>query len=138
MHCWGLTETPVAEKVVDGVYALRGWGIAMQLRHRSPGRWIIVDTGDSTRPRPMRELLERTLGKGVPAKGGGPLAELDGTLDRSHLMPAAMRSPTVMAATERPFTPTAWSTNRACVCCGEIKSSNALPAALRFPCHGLA
>jgi len=28
---------------------------------------------------------------GIPATGGRPLAELDGTLDRSHLMPAAAR-----------------------------------------------
>jgi len=63
---WGLTETPVAEKVVDGVYALRGWGIASSYAIEAPDGWIIVDTGDSTRAAAeMRELLERTLGKKI-------------------------------------------------------------------------
>ena len=63
---WGLTETPVAEKVVDGVYALRGWGIASSFAIEAPDGWIIVDTGDSTRAAAeMRELLERTLGKKI-------------------------------------------------------------------------
>jgi alkyl sulfatase BDS1-like metallo-beta-lactamase superfamily hydrolase len=63
---WGLTETTVAEKVVDGVYALRGWGIASSYALEAPGGWIIVDTGDSTRAAAeMRELLERTLGKKI-------------------------------------------------------------------------
>lgn len=34
-----------------------------------------------------RELADFVLGKGVPAKGTGPLAELDDVLDRSHLLP---------------------------------------------------
>jgi glyoxylase-like metal-dependent hydrolase (beta-lactamase superfamily II) len=60
---WGLTETPVAEKVVEGVYALRGWGIASSYAIEAPDGWIIVDTGDSTRAAAeMRELLEQTLG----------------------------------------------------------------------------
>ena len=60
---WGLTETTVAEKVTDGVYALRGWGIASSYAIEAPGGWIIIDTGDSTRAAAeMRELLERTLG----------------------------------------------------------------------------
>ena len=63
---WGLTEKPVAEKVVDGVYALRGWGIASTYAIEAPDGWIIVDTGDSTRAAAeMRELLERTLGKKI-------------------------------------------------------------------------
>ena len=63
---WGLTETPVAEKVVDGVYALRGWGIASSFAIEASDGWIIVDTGDSTRAAAeMRELLERTLGKKI-------------------------------------------------------------------------
>jgi alkyl sulfatase BDS1-like metallo-beta-lactamase superfamily hydrolase len=63
---WGLAETPVAEKVVEGVYALRGWGIASSYAVEAPDGWIIVDTGDSTRAAAeMRELLERTLGKKI-------------------------------------------------------------------------
>jgi len=60
---WGLTDTKVAEKVKDGVYALRGWGIASSYALETPDGWIIIDTGDSTRAAAeMRELLERTLG----------------------------------------------------------------------------
>ena len=33
---WGLTESKVAEKVVDGVYALRGWGIASSFALNAP------------------------------------------------------------------------------------------------------
>lgn len=63
---WGLTETPVAEKVLEGVYALRGWGIASSYAIEAPEGWIIIDTGDSTRAAAeMRELLERTLGKKI-------------------------------------------------------------------------
>jgi len=63
---WGLTETKVAEKVTEGVYALRGWGIASSYALEAPDGWIIVDTGDSTRAAAeMRELLERTLGRKV-------------------------------------------------------------------------
>jgi alkyl sulfatase BDS1-like metallo-beta-lactamase superfamily hydrolase len=63
---WGLTETKVAEKVVDGVYALRGWGIASSYAVEAPGGWIIVDTGDSTRVAgEMRAMLEQTLGRKI-------------------------------------------------------------------------
>jgi len=63
---WGLTETKVAEKVTEGVYALRGWGIASTYALEAPNGWIIVDTGDSTRAAAeMRELLERTLGRKI-------------------------------------------------------------------------
>jgi len=63
---WGLTETKVAEKVTEGVYALRGWGIASSYALEAPDGWIIVDTGDSTRAAAeMRELLERTLGRKI-------------------------------------------------------------------------
>ena len=63
---WGLTEAKVAEKVVDGVYALRGWGIASSYALEAPQGWIIVDTGDSTRAAAeMRETLERAVGKKV-------------------------------------------------------------------------
>jgi len=63
---WGLTETPVAEKVTDGVYALRGWGIASSYAIEAPDGWIIIDTGDSTRvAAEMRALLEQTLGRKI-------------------------------------------------------------------------
>lgn len=63
---WGLTETTVAEKVTDGVYALRGWGIANSYAVEAPGGWIIVDTGDSTRvAAEKREKLEQALGRKI-------------------------------------------------------------------------
>lgn len=63
---WGLTETTVAEKVVDGVYALRGWGIASSYAIEAPDGWIIVDTGDSTRAAAeMREKLEQAVGRKI-------------------------------------------------------------------------
>lgn len=63
---WGLTETTVAEKVTDGVFALRGWGIASSYALEAPGGWIIVDTGDSTRAAAeMRGKLEHAVGRKV-------------------------------------------------------------------------
>ena len=63
---WGLTETTVAEKVTDGVYALRGWGIASSYALEAPGGWIIVDTGDSTRAAAeMRQKLEQAVGRKI-------------------------------------------------------------------------
>ncbi len=44
------------------------------------------------------ELADFVLGKGAPAKGGEPLAELDRALDRSRLMPPAMAVPAVLDA----------------------------------------
>jgi alkyl sulfatase BDS1-like metallo-beta-lactamase superfamily hydrolase len=44
------------------------------------------------------ELADFVLGKGVPAKGGGPLAELDRVLDRSRLLPPTMPTPEVLDA----------------------------------------
>ena len=63
---WGITDKKVAEAVIPGVYALRGWGIANTFAIEAPGGWIVVDTGDSTRAAAeMREMLERTLGKKI-------------------------------------------------------------------------
>jgi len=63
---WGLTETTVAEKVTEGVYALRGWGIASSYALEAPGGWIIVDTGDSTRAAAeMRQKLEQAVGRKI-------------------------------------------------------------------------
>ena len=62
----GVTNSKVAERVADGVYALRGWGIAHSFAIEAPDGWIVVDTGDSTQAAAeMRELLERTLGKKI-------------------------------------------------------------------------
>jgi alkyl sulfatase BDS1-like metallo-beta-lactamase superfamily hydrolase len=63
---WGITASKVAEEVVKGVYALRGWGIASSYAVDAPEGWIIVDAGDSTRAAAeMRALLEKTIGKKV-------------------------------------------------------------------------
>jgi alkyl sulfatase BDS1-like metallo-beta-lactamase superfamily hydrolase len=60
---WGIGNTKRVELVTDGVYALRGWGIASSFAIEAPGGWIIVDTGDSTRAAAeMRAMLEETLG----------------------------------------------------------------------------
>ena len=44
------------------------------------------------------ELADFVLGKDAPAKGGGPLAELDRVLDRSRLMPPTTPTPAVLDA----------------------------------------
>jgi len=59
----GATEAKIAEPVAEGVYALRGWGIAHSFAIEAPDGWIIVDTGDSTQTAAeMRETLERAVG----------------------------------------------------------------------------
>jgi alkyl sulfatase BDS1-like metallo-beta-lactamase superfamily hydrolase len=59
----GITESKIAERVAEGVYALRGWGIAHSFAIEAPNGWIVVDTGDSTRAAAeMRETLERAVG----------------------------------------------------------------------------
>jgi alkyl sulfatase BDS1-like metallo-beta-lactamase superfamily hydrolase len=63
---WGIGNAKRVERVTDGVYALRGWGIASTFAIEAPGGWIIVDTGDSTRAATeMRAKLEETLGRKV-------------------------------------------------------------------------
>lgn len=63
---WGIGNTKRVERVTDGVYALRGWGIASSFAIEAPGGWIIIDTGDSTRvATEMRARLEETLGRKV-------------------------------------------------------------------------
>jgi alkyl sulfatase BDS1-like metallo-beta-lactamase superfamily hydrolase len=63
---WGIGDQKHVERVTDGVYALRGWGIASSFAIEAPGGWIIVDTGDSTRAATeMRAKLEKTLGRKV-------------------------------------------------------------------------
>jgi alkyl sulfatase BDS1-like metallo-beta-lactamase superfamily hydrolase len=62
----GITGSKVAERVAEGVYALRGWGIASSFAIEAPDGWIVVDTGDSTRAATeMRETLERAVGKKI-------------------------------------------------------------------------
>jgi len=62
----GVTDAKVAERVADGVYALRGWGIAHSFAIEAPDGWIVVDTGDSTRAATeMRETLERAVGRKI-------------------------------------------------------------------------
>ena len=45
---WGIGNTKRVEKVTDGVYAMRGWGIASSFAIEAPAGWIIIDTGDHT------------------------------------------------------------------------------------------
>jgi len=61
---WGIGETKRVERVTDGVYAMRGWGLASSFAIETAGGWIIVDTGESTpAAAEMRAKLEETLGR---------------------------------------------------------------------------
>lgn len=63
---WGIGDTKRVEQVTDGVYAMRGWGIASSFAIDAAGGWIIVDTGDHTpAATEMRAMLEKTLGRKV-------------------------------------------------------------------------
>jgi alkyl sulfatase BDS1-like metallo-beta-lactamase superfamily hydrolase len=63
---WGIGDTKRVERVTDGVYAMRGWGIASHFAIEAPDGWIIIDTGDFTRAAAeMRAKLEETLGRKV-------------------------------------------------------------------------
>ena len=46
---WGIGDKQHVEQVTDGVYAMRGWGIASSFATEAPKGWIIIDTGDFTR-----------------------------------------------------------------------------------------
>ena len=62
----GVTDSKIAEQVADGVYALRGWGIAHSFAIDAPEGWIIIDSGDSTQAAAeMRETLERAAGRKI-------------------------------------------------------------------------
>ena len=63
---WGIGNTKHVEQVTDGVYAMRGWGIASSFAIEAPNGWIIIDTGDHT-PAAIekRAMLEETLGRKV-------------------------------------------------------------------------
>jgi alkyl sulfatase BDS1-like metallo-beta-lactamase superfamily hydrolase len=61
---WGIGDTKRVERVADGVYAMRGWGISSSFAIEAPAGWIIVDTGDYTQAAAeMRAELEATLGR---------------------------------------------------------------------------
>jgi len=63
---WGIGNTRRVEKVTDGVYAMRGWGLGSVFAIEAPDGWIIVDTGDYTEAAAeMRAKLEETLGRKV-------------------------------------------------------------------------
>ncbi len=62
----GASESKHAERVANGVYALRGWGIAHSFAIEAQKGWIIIDTGNSTQvATEMRETLEKTIGKKI-------------------------------------------------------------------------
>jgi len=63
---WGIGNTKRVERVTDGVYAMRGWGIGSSFAIEAPAGWIIIETGDFTRAAAeMRAMLEQTLGRKV-------------------------------------------------------------------------
>jgi hypothetical protein len=63
---WGIGNTKRVERVSDGVYAMRGWGLGSSFAIEAPAGWIIVDTGDYTQAATeMRAMLEQTLGRKV-------------------------------------------------------------------------
>ncbi|HSN57112.1 MAG TPA: hypothetical protein VLT32_20750, partial [Candidatus Sulfomarinibacteraceae bacterium] len=39
---WGIGDTKRVERVTDGVYAMRGWGIASSFAIDAPDGWIII------------------------------------------------------------------------------------------------
>jgi alkyl sulfatase BDS1-like metallo-beta-lactamase superfamily hydrolase len=63
---WGIGNTRRVERVTDGVYAMRGWGLGSVFAIEAAAGWIIVDTGDYTQAAAeMRAMLEQTLGRKV-------------------------------------------------------------------------
>ena len=63
---WGIGDRKRVEKVTDGVYAMRGWGIASSFAIEAPAGWIVIDTGDHTQAAAeMRAMLEQTLGRKI-------------------------------------------------------------------------
>jgi len=63
---WGIGDTKRVEKVTNGVYAMRGWGIASSFAIEAPAGWIVIDTGDHTQAAAeMRAMLEQTLGRKI-------------------------------------------------------------------------
>jgi alkyl sulfatase BDS1-like metallo-beta-lactamase superfamily hydrolase len=63
---WGIGDTKRVERVTDGVYAMRGWGIGSVFAVEAPDGWIVIESGDSTKAAAeMRAMLEKTLGRKV-------------------------------------------------------------------------
>jgi alkyl sulfatase BDS1-like metallo-beta-lactamase superfamily hydrolase len=63
---WGIGNEKRVERVTDGVYAMRGWGLGSSFAVEAPAGWIIIDTGDYTQAAvEMRAMLEQTLGRKV-------------------------------------------------------------------------
>ena len=59
-------DKKVAHEITNGVYHIRGWGIAHTIAIDAPEGWIIVDTGDSTKTASeMRQRLEKKVGKKI-------------------------------------------------------------------------
>ncbi len=59
-------ESKTVEEMTDGVYHIRGWGIAHTIAIDAPEGFIIVDTGDSTATAAeMRSYLEEKLGEKI-------------------------------------------------------------------------
>ena len=62
---FGSVKKTVAE-LTDGVYHIRGWGLAHSIAIDAPEGWIIVDTGDSTATAAeMRTYLEEKVGRKI-------------------------------------------------------------------------
>ncbi|MBE0703021.1 MAG: MBL fold metallo-hydrolase, partial [Afipia sp.] len=63
---WGIGNEKRVEQVIDGVYAMRGWGLGNCFAVEAADGWIIIDTGDYTQAAAeMRAMLEQTLGRKV-------------------------------------------------------------------------
>jgi hypothetical protein len=63
---WGIGDTKRVERVTDGVYAMRGWGIGSVFAVEAPDGWIVIETGDSTKAAAeMRAMLEEALGRKI-------------------------------------------------------------------------
>jgi alkyl sulfatase BDS1-like metallo-beta-lactamase superfamily hydrolase len=59
-------DKKVAHEITNGVYHIRGWGIAHTIAIDAPEGWIIVDTGDSNKTaKEMRDRLEQKVGKKI-------------------------------------------------------------------------
>ena len=59
-------DKKVAHEITNGVYHIRGWGIAHTIAIDAAEGWIIIDTGDSTKTASeMRQRLEQKVGKKI-------------------------------------------------------------------------
>jgi alkyl sulfatase BDS1-like metallo-beta-lactamase superfamily hydrolase len=59
-------DEKVVDEITEGVYHIRGWGIAHTIAIDAPEGWIIVDTGDSTKTAAeMRKYLEEKVGEKI-------------------------------------------------------------------------